>query len=144
MADIKSPEERSKNMSAIHGKDTKPEEIVRKFLFSQGFRYRKNDARYPGKPDIVLPKYKTAVFVNGCFWHLHGCRKSVIPSTRREFWETKLKANAERDVLNREKLEQAGWKVITVWECEISRKSDRETKLRALCDQIRKNSTLSD
>ena len=86
MADVLTPKQRSYNMSRIHGKDTKPEELVRKFLFSQGFRYRKNDARLPGKPDIVLPKYKTVIFVNGCFWHKHeGCKYFVWPQNNKEF-----------------------------------------------------------
>ena len=91
MADVLTPKQRSYNMSQIHGKDTKPEELVRKFLFSQGFRYRKNDARLPGKPDIVLPKYKTVIFVNGCFWHKHeGCKYFVWPKNNADFWKDKI------------------------------------------------------
>lgn len=94
MADVHTPEQRSYNMSRIRSKNTKPEELVRKFLFSQGFRYRKNDARLPGKPDIVLPKYKTVIFVNGCFWHGHeGCRYFVRPKNNAEFWEEKITGN---------------------------------------------------
>ena len=90
MADVLTPKQRSYNMSRIHGKDTRPEEMVRKYLFSQGFRYRKNDARLPGKPDIVLPKYKTVIFVNGCFWHKHeGCKYFVWPKSNAEFWKSK-------------------------------------------------------
>ena len=137
MTDIKSKVERSKNMSAIRCENTKPEEIVRKFLFSHGFRYRKNDPRYPGKPDIVLPKYRTVIFVNGCFWHMHGCRKSKIPTTRRDFWEAKLKANVDRDIANKAKLEKMGWHVMTVWECELSPKPIRERNLLRLCEDIK-------
>ena len=98
MADVHSPETRSYNMSRIHGKDTKPEEKVRKFLFSQGFRYRKNDKRLPGKPDIVLPKYKTVIFVNGCFWHRHkGCKAASTPKSNVEFWQAKFDRNVAYD-----------------------------------------------
>ena len=98
MADVHTPEQRSYNMSQIRGKNTKPEEIVRKYLFAQGFRYRKNDPRLPGKPDIVLPKYKTVVFVNGCFWHGHeGCKYFVWPKNNEEFWRHKITGNITRD-----------------------------------------------
>ena len=120
MADVHSPETRSYNMSRIHGKDTKPEEKVRKFLFSQGFRYRKNDKRLPGKPDIVLPKYKTVIFVNGCFWHKHeGCKYFVWPKTNENFWRTKILANVSRDQKNMKLLSELGWNVIVIWECEL-------------------------
>ena len=120
MSDVHSPDVRSYNMSRIHGKDTKPEEIVRKFLFSKGFRYRKNDSRLPGKPDIVLPKYKTAIFVNGCFWHVHeGCKDFFWPKNNAEFWKEKLGKNTERDQRNYALLEQLGWRVVIVWECEL-------------------------
>ena len=122
MADIKTPEERSRNMAAIKGKDTKPEEIVRKYLFSHGFRYRKNDPRLPGKPDIVLPKYRTAIFVNGCFWHMHeGCKYFVWPKSNADFWRTKLIANADRDKANYLSLRDLGWNVIIVWECQLKK-----------------------
>ena len=120
MADVHSPETRSYNMSRIHGKDTKPEEKVRKFLFSQGFRYRKNDKRLPGKPDIVLPKYKTVIFVNGCFWHKHeGCKYFVWPKTNEDFWRAKILANVSRDQKNMKLLSELGWNVIVIWECEL-------------------------
>lgn len=120
MADVHSPETRSYNMSRIHGKDTKPEEKVRKYLFSQGFRYRKNDKRLPGKPDIVLPKYKTVIFVNGCFWHKHeGCKYFVWPKTNENFWRTKILANVSRDQKNMKLLSELGWNVIVIWECEL-------------------------
>ena len=120
MADVHSPETRSYNMSRIHGKDTKPEEKVRKYLFSQGFRYRKNDKRLPGKPDIVLPKYKTVIFVNGCFWHKHeGCKYFVWPKTNEDFWRAKILANVSRDQKNMKLLSELGWNVIVIWECEL-------------------------
>ena len=128
MADVHSPETRSYNMSRIRGKDTKPEELVRKYLFSQGFRYRKNDARLPGKPDIVLPKYKTVIFVNGCFWHGHeGCHYFVWPKNNAEFWKKKIGSNIERDAKNHALLAKLGWNVIVVWECELKRSRAEET-----------------
>lgn len=122
MADVHTPEQRSYNMSQIRGKNTKPEEIVRKYLFSQGFRYRKNDPRLPGKPDIVLPKYKTVVFVNGCFWHGHeGCRYFVWPKNNAEFWKEKINGNIQRDQQNTKRLVEQGWHVIIIWECELKK-----------------------
>ena len=122
MADVHTPEQRSYNMSRIHSKNTKPEELVRKYLFSQGFRYRKNDARLPRKPDIVLPKYKTVIFVNGCFWHGHeGCRYFVWPKNNAEFWEEKITGNIQRDKHNRQLLANQGWRVIEIWECQLKR-----------------------
>lgn len=120
--DVHDKQTRSYNMSQIKSKNTKPEEMVCKYLFSQGFRYRKNDKRYPGKPDIVLPKYKTMIFVNGCFWHKHeGCRYFVVPKSNTEFWMNKINRNVERDKENTKKLTEMGWKVIAVWECELKR-----------------------
>jgi len=120
MSDVHPSEVRSYNMSRIRNKDTKPEELVRKYLFSKGFRYRKNDARLPGKPDIVLPKYKTVIFVNGCFWHKHeGCRYFVWPKNNAEFWKEKIEKNATRDAQNYDLLQKAGWRVIVIWECEL-------------------------
>ena len=124
MADCHSKETRSYNMSRIRSKNTKPEEIVRQYLFSQGFRYRKNDARFPGKPDIVLPKYKTVVFVNGCFWHKHeGCKYFVWPKSNLEFWKKKIESNVARDAKNHRLLEEMGWKVLIVWECDLKKKT---------------------
>jgi len=128
MTDIKSKEDRSKNMSAIRSKNTKPEIIVRKYLFSNGFRYRVNVSKLPGKPDIVLPKYKTVIFVNGCFWHLHeGCKYFVWPKNNADFWKNKIQGNVERDKRNYEILIAAGWKVIVVWECQLKHSKKEET-----------------
>ncbi len=115
MADKHSKEVRSYNMSRIRSKDTQPEKIVRKFLFSKGLRFRKNDVRYPGHPDVLLPKYKTVIFVHGCFWHSHeGCSDFVVPKTNTEFWMNKLSLNMERDKKNIEQLCHNGWNVIVV------------------------------
>ena len=120
MADIKSKEARSYNMSQIRSKDTKPEELVRKYLFSKGFRYRKNDRRLPGTPDIVLPKYKTVIFVNGCFWHGHqGCKYFVWPKNNADFWKLKIETNIQRDEEKQSQLREMGWKVIVIWECQL-------------------------
>lgn len=119
---------RSYNMSQIKSKNTKPEETVRKFLFSSGLRYRKNDKRYPGKPDIVLPKYKTVIFVNGCFWHGHeGCKYYVTPKSNTDYWLPKIQRNILRDDENKRVLEQQGWKVIVVWECQLKGANKVET-----------------
>lgn len=123
-------------MSKIHGKETKPEALVRKFLFSRGFRYRKNDKRYPGKPDIVLPKYKTVVFIHGCFWHGHSCKKGHVPQSNIGFWQTKLLKNRERDLRNEAALAALGFRVLTVWECELSNKRLREERLTRLAEEI--------
>lgn len=123
-------------MSRNKGKDTKPEIIVRKYLFSHGLRYRKNDRRYPGQPDVVLPKYHTAIFVHGCFWHHHeGCPHFTMPKIRLDFWEAKFNRNKQRDLQNIEKLESLGWRVIVVWECEL-RKSMRDERLERLYAEI--------
>jgi len=120
MADVHDKKTRSYNMSRIKGKNTKPEEIVRSFLFSNGFRYRKNDRRYPGTPDIVLPKYKVMIFVNGCFWHKHeGCRYFVWPQNNAAFWKDKIETNALRDQRNYDAIQKMGWRVIVIWECEL-------------------------
>lgn len=126
--DVHDKKTRSYNMSRIKGKNTKPEEIVRKYLFSKGFRYRKNDKRLPGTPDIVLPKYKTAIFVNGCFWHGHkNCRYFVIPKTNTDFWLNKINTNIERDKRKQEALKELGWNVVVVWECELKPKVVEKT-----------------
>lgn len=124
--DVHTRETRSYNMSQIKAKNTKPEEIVRKYLFSRGLRYRKNDKRLPGHPDIVLPKYKTVVLVNGCFWHVHErCKYFKWPESNAEFWKNKLTENKRRDVVKIQELKELGWKVIVVWECEL--KGDNQT-----------------
>lgn len=142
MADIKTKEARSYNMSRIKGKDTKPEETVRKYLFSQGFRYRKNDKRLPGSPDIVLPKYRTVVFVNGCFWHKHdGCKYFVWPKNNAEFWKTKIESNVCRDRQKESQLIALGWNVIIIWECQLKKELKGHT-LSQLANQIRSHQVL--
>ena len=122
MSDSLTAQRRSWNMSRIKGKDTKIEISVRKYLFAKGFRFRKNDKRYPGKPDVVLPKYKTVIFVNGCFWHRHpGCKDATIPKTRTEFWLEKLNKNVANDEKNIKLLTDDGWSVIVLWECELEK-----------------------
>jgi DNA mismatch endonuclease, patch repair protein len=120
MVDVHNKRTRSYNMSQIKGKNTKPEIIVRKFLFSKGFRYRIHNKKLPGKPDIVLVKYRTVIFVNGCFWHGHaGCKDFILPKTRSEWWINKINNNINNDVKNVITLEQNSWNVVTIWNCEI-------------------------
>lgn len=120
MADIWSKKKRSEVMARIRGQDTKPEILLRSLLHHAGFRFRKNVRALPGCPDVVLPKYKTAIFVNGCFWHGHrGCRDFVWPKTRKTFWREKILGNRKRDETNRKKLERVGWRVVEVWECDV-------------------------
>ena len=136
--DTASSEQRHYNMSQIRGKDTQPELLVRRYLFSRGLRYRKNDKRLPGHPDIVFPKYKAVVFVNGCFWHGHvGCKYFVLPKTNTDFWENKISRNVARDAQIHEKLKTLGWYIIIVWECEL--KKDKNNKLRQLFTEITRN-----
>ena len=123
-------------MSHIRSTNSKPEEIVHKYLFYRGLRYRKNVRTLPGKPDIVLPKYKTIVFVNGCFWHRHDCGCFVMPSSNTEYWEKKINGNVERDKTNIDLLEEQGWKVIVIWECQLKKKV-REDKLIKLYNDIK-------
>ena len=146
-----SAEQRHKNMAAIHSKDTKPEWIVRRGLWSRGFRYRLNSPKLPGHPDLVLRKYRTCIFVNGCFWHGHNvalpqvnseqllvnseCCK--IPKTRREFWVAKIRRNQERDVEEQKRLVEMGWHSITIWECEL-KPSKREETLKSLVYTLNK------
>jgi DNA mismatch endonuclease, patch repair protein len=126
MPDVHTPSQRSYNMSRIKGKDTKPELLVRRFLFSKGFRYRVNYKRLPGKPDIVLPKYKTVIFVNGCFWHGHeNCKYFKLPKTRRAWWKVKIDRNRSNETKNFSFLKKAGWKVIRIWTCDLK---DRQEK----------------
>lgn len=119
MTDVVDAKTRSQMMSGIRGKDTKPELLVRKYLHGRGLRFRLSSNKLPGRPDIVLPKYKTVVFVHGCFWHRHECEKFVWPKSRAEFWREKLNANAERDKLNSGKLTALGWQAIQIWECQL-------------------------
>ncbi len=127
MSDHLTIEQRHKNMAAVKSKDTKPEMVVRKYLWSRGFRYRVNNPRLPGHPDIVLRKYHTCIFVNGCFWHGHeGCKYYRVPKTNTEFWERKISRNRERDREEQKQLARMGWHCITVWECEL--KGERREK----------------
>ena len=131
MADVHDKKTRSYNMSRIKGKDTKPELLVRRYLHAHGFRYRLHDKRLPGKPDIVLPKYKTVIFIQGCFWHGHeGCKYFVVPKTRTEWWVEKINRNKEIDEINKELLLKGGWKVITVFECELKKSLKSETLIK--------------
>ncbi|CAN5330982.1 very short patch repair endonuclease [soil metagenome] len=128
MADVHDPEVRSYNMSQIRSKDTKPEMTVRKFLHANGFRYRLHVKDLPGKPDLVLPKYNSVIFVHGCFWHAHeGCEYFKIPKTRTEWWKEKLFGNKERAEKNIQKLKEMGWNVIVIWECELKAAAKEET-----------------
>jgi DNA mismatch endonuclease (patch repair protein) len=120
MADVHDKKTRSYNMSQIKGKDTKPEMLVRKFLHSHGFRYRLHTKNLPGKPDIVLPKYKTIIFVHGCFWHGHEhCKYFVVPKTKTEWWLNKINSNIANDEKAINCLKKDGWKIITLWECDL-------------------------
>ncbi|WP_045688828.1 very short patch repair endonuclease [Hymenobacter sp. AT01-02] len=136
MADVHSTATRSYNMSQIKGKDTKPELVVRQYLHGQGLRFRLHQKELPGKPDIVLPRYRTAVFVHGCFWHGHeGCRYFVTPKTRTDFWMNKIGRNVANDLKQQAELATLGWKVVTIWECELKTHRRQET-LAALVDNI--------
>ena len=137
MTDVLSKEQRKLCMSHVRGKDTKPELLVRQFLFAQGFRYRLYRKDLPGKPDIVLPKYKTVIFINGCFWHGHtGCKYATIPEANHDFWLAKISGNIERDKSNYAKLFELGWKVIEIWQCELKPKF-REQTLKNLLTELR-------
>jgi DNA mismatch endonuclease (patch repair protein) len=125
MTDIVAPEVRSRMMSRIRGRDTGPEKIVRSLLFRSGFRFRLHRRDLPGRPDIVLPKYRAVIFINGCFWHAHArCTYATSPSSNRKFWQTKLADNQERDRRNIRRLRQAGWRVLVVWECTVRGKQN--------------------
>lgn len=127
-------------MANISGKETKPEVLARKYLFSKGLRYRKNVKNLPGKPDIVLRKYNTVVFINGCFWHGHeNCAKAALPKTNRSFWEKKINSNVERDKRNIDLLQSEGWKVITVWQCRLKNQITRNETLSKLVKSITDN-----
>ncbi len=136
MADTLTSERRSWNMSRIRGRDTAPEMLLRSLLHRAGFRFRLHAKQLPGRPDVVLPRYRTAIFVHGCFWHRHpGCRNATSPTTRREFWQEKFEGNVSRDARNRAALEAAGWTVLTVWECEL--KADAEGVVRRLACELK-------
>lgn len=135
MTDVHTSEQRSRNMAAIRGKDTKPEKLVRSVLHAMGYRFRLHRKDLPGKPDIVLPKYKLAIFVHGCFWHSHTCRfGSVTPATRAAFWFAKRQGTVERDLKRTEQLKVLGWKTLTVWECEAR---NEQVFLKMLADSLR-------
>lgn len=138
MADGLSPEKRSWNMSRIKGKNTSIEVKVRKYLFSQGFRYRINVTKSPGKPDIVLPKYNAVVFVNGCFWHRHtGCKEAYMSKSRVEFWQKKFERNVQNDTIQREKLMEAGWRFLRYGrECEV--RKNFEVTMDELIEQLKR------
>jgi len=137
MADVHSPSVRSYNMSRIKGRNTKPEMLVRKFLFSKGFRYRLHVKSLPGKPDIVLVKYKTVIFIHGCFWHGHqGCRYFVVPKTRTQWWIDKINGNIENDEIIREKLAIEGWRLIVIWECMLKPKTKDNTLTKLIAELI--------
>jgi len=136
--DVHTPEQRSRNMSAIRGGDTKPEMRVRSLLHALGYRFRLHRKDLPGKPDIVLPKYRTVIFVHGCFWHCHDCRYgNVVPATRSEFWTAKRAGNVARDRRKREQLESAGWRVETVWECETKNEDGLLSLLKEMKSRLR-------
>lgn len=132
MQDTLTPEARSQLMARVRGRDTGPEMHVRRALWIDGFRYRLHVGDMPGTPDLVLPKYRIAVFVHGCFWHQHGCKRSKRPASNREFWNSKFDANISRDTRNRTRLEDRGWTVTTIWECKL--KCDTESLLTLLRD----------
>ena len=139
MSDTMTREQRHYCMSRIRGKDTRPEMVVRRWLHSEGFRYSLHSRRLPGCPDIVLRKYHTVIFINGCFWHGHpGCVKFRMPSSNVGFWQEKIRRNKERDSQEVAALEALGWNVIVVWECELSKKASEDT-LRNLSDAVRRN-----
>lgn len=128
MADVHNKETRSYNMSRIKGKDTKPEMLVRRYLHAHGFRYRLHVKDLPGKPDVILPRYKTVIFIHGCFWHGHeGCKYFVVPKTRTDWWLAKINTNVANDEKAVTALTKAGWKIITLWECELKSTKIEET-----------------
>jgi DNA mismatch endonuclease (patch repair protein) len=128
MADVHSKETRSYNMSRIKSKNTKPEMLVRRFLHRNGFRYRLHVKNMPGKPDIVLPKYKTVIFIHGCFWHGHEeCKYYVVPKTRTEWWLNKINGNINNDTKSEESLKALGWNIIKIWECELKKTTAEDT-----------------
>jgi len=128
MADVHTPEQRSYNMSRIKSGNTKPEMLVRKYLHALGYRYKLHDKTLPGKPDLVLPKYRTVIFIHGCFWHGHkNCKYYVVPKTKTEWWLAKINGNIANDVKAMKALKKEGWKVITIWECDLKPKKVEKT-----------------
>lgn len=136
VTDTLTKEERSERMARIRGANTEPELLVRRHLHALGLRFRLHDRLLPGKPDLVLPKYRTAVFVNGCFWHAHYCQKGRIPGTRSDFWREKFERNHARDIRNARALRRLGWRVLTVWECSLASTSRRVRTLDILARKI--------
>ena len=140
MADVHSKEQRSYNMSRIKGKNTKPEILVRRFLHSKGFRFKIHDNSLSGKPDIVLPKYKTIIFIHGCFWHGHtDCKYFVVPKTRTKFWFDKISGNKKKDIVNDKELKKLGWTVLTIWECQLKRNKLDKTLQKTVKKLVNKN-----
>ena len=132
MADVFSKQDRSRIMGAVKGKNTRPELMVRSLLHRMGYRFRLHRKDLPGKPDIVLPKYRTVIFVHGCFWHRHkGCKYASMPATNTEFWTAKFEANTKRDKSNVKALKKTGWKVLIVWQCELKAEDKLARKLRS-------------
>lgn len=137
MADVHSKEVRSYNMSKIRGKDTKPEMLVRKFLFSEGLRYRLHDKSLPGKPDLIFPKHRKVIFINGCFWHGHeDCKYFVVPKTRTDWWLSKINTNKSKDAENIAELQRQKWDIITVWECDL-KAHKREQTLKSILEEFK-------
>ncbi|MBG31356.1 MAG: very short patch repair endonuclease [Opitutae bacterium] len=144
MTDIVSEQQRSYIMSRVSSKDTKPEMLVRSFLHRSGFRFRIHAKNLPGRPDLVLTKHQAVVFVHGCFWHRHaGCAKATMPATRVNFWREKFERNVSRDLRNQAELQDLGWRVIVLWECEIATIAAREDRLVRLTSEISGDQTLS-
>ena len=134
MADVLTPEQRRLNMSRIRGRDTKPELLLRKGLHAAGFRYRLHAPELPGRPDMVFPRFRAAIFVHGCFWHGHDCPMFKLPGTRQEFWSAKIAGNRQRDQRKSAELEAAGWRVLTVWECSVKGRAKRPlSEVTACC-----------
>ena len=138
MTDIFTEQDRSRVMRAVHGKDTQPERALRSALHRAGYRFRIHRTDLPGKPDIVLPRFGTVIFVNGCFWHQHpGCRKATIPQNNRTFWRRKLRRTVKRDAENKRELADQGWRVITVWECEMHK--SMEATMKRIIKKLRRS-----
>ncbi|MBV6808698.1 very short patch repair endonuclease [Xanthomonas campestris pv. pennamericanum] len=143
MVDVLTPDQRRLNMSRIRGRDTRPEMIIRRGLHALGFRYRLQDRTLPGRPDLVFPRYRAVIFVNGCFWHGHDCPLFRLPATRQNFWETKISVNRMRDERATKNLSERGWRVATVWECSLkgSAKLDRNKVIELCCAFLLKDET---